>query len=133
MTLEEFRIEHSILIEHYQFIEAYLEGIYAKKYGGDFYQNTKTVEGHNIRRLLGELKKIDKEQRCHTFKKEEYDLINSMCDERNFWCHNCYFELVFDIKTKGPKKQRDIERLKSDIWEARELREMLYLKYMEIT
>ena len=29
MDLKEFRIAHSTLIEHYQFIEAHLEGIYA--------------------------------------------------------------------------------------------------------
>ena len=29
MLLEKFRITHSTLIEHYQFIEAHLEGIYA--------------------------------------------------------------------------------------------------------
>lgn len=29
MTLDEFRKKHSELIEHYQFIEHHLEGIYA--------------------------------------------------------------------------------------------------------
>ena len=29
MVLNEFRVLHSTLIEHYQFIEAYLESIYA--------------------------------------------------------------------------------------------------------
>lgn len=33
MVLKEFRINHSTLIERYQFIEAHLEGIYAALFG----------------------------------------------------------------------------------------------------
>ena len=37
MTLEKFRVNHSRLVEHYQFIEHNLEGIYAAVCGEYFY------------------------------------------------------------------------------------------------
>lgn len=133
MTLDEFRINHSTLIEHYQFIEAHLEGIYARISDADFYQGIKEVEKHNIRRLLGEIKRLDKMENRQIFTEEEYNLLDTICDRRNFWCHNCYYDLVFDRKTQGPKKDKDVAILKRDIQEAEKLRDMLYQKYTNIS
>ena len=44
MVLKEFRINHSTLIEHYQFIEAHLEGIYAALSGKSFADGIREIE-----------------------------------------------------------------------------------------
>lgn len=59
MTLEKFRILHSTLIEHYQFIENHLKGIYAKLFNGSFYDGWLTVENDNLNYLINEIKKLE--------------------------------------------------------------------------
>ncbi len=44
MDLQQFRIAHSTLMEHYQFIERELEGIYAALSGKSLYIGLKDVE-----------------------------------------------------------------------------------------
>lgn len=44
MNLNEFRITHSTVMEHYQFIERELEGIYAALSGKRFYAGLIDVE-----------------------------------------------------------------------------------------
>lgn len=36
MTLDKFRVLHSTLVEHYQFVELHLEGIYAAVFRKSF-------------------------------------------------------------------------------------------------
>ena len=61
MTLEKFRILHSTLVEHYQFIEAHLEGIYAAVSGKTLLEGLKDVEKDSIHRILKAIKKAEKE------------------------------------------------------------------------
>ncbi|MDE7427844.1 MAG: hypothetical protein K2N00_01005 [Lachnospiraceae bacterium] len=57
MNLSEFRIAHSIVMEHFQFIEMHLEGIYAALSGRSFYEGLKdTREAGQMRNLLFEKK-----------------------------------------------------------------------------
>lgn len=51
MNLEEFRIAHSTLMEHYQFVERELEGIYAALSGKPFYFGLMDVEKFGISKL----------------------------------------------------------------------------------
>ena len=52
MNLSEFRTAHSTVMEHYQFIEMHLEGIYAALNGRSFYEGLKEVERYNISRII---------------------------------------------------------------------------------
>lgn len=40
--------------------------------------------------------------------------------------------MIFDIKTGGPKKEKDIQVLHYDIKEAERIRELLYEKKMKL-
>lgn len=131
MTLEKFRISHSTLIEHYQFIEAHLEGIYAAISGKPLLEGLADVEKYNINRILNAIKKIESEKSITVFTEEEYTQIQNVLQRRNFWCHNCYYDMTFDIKTGGPKKEGDIQALLNDLSEAETLREKMFDKYRE--
>lgn len=125
MTLEKFRLIHSELIEHYQFIEHNLEGIYAVICKKDFISGLEDVEKSNIGRIEHEIKKIEKEENLSIIPQKIYEQIENAMERRNFWCHNCYVNMTF--KTNGdPKKQEDINRLISDMREAEELRKILF-------
>ena len=52
MDLREFRIAHSTVMEHYQFIERELEGIYAALSGKHLYAGLKDVEKFSINKVI---------------------------------------------------------------------------------
>lgn len=52
MDLQQFRIAHSTLMEHYQFIERELEGIYAALSGKSLYIGLKDVETFSINKVI---------------------------------------------------------------------------------
>lgn len=131
MDLERFRITHSTLIEHYQFIEEHLEGIYAAISGKNLIEGLKDVEKDSLRCIVKEIKKVEQAKRIFIFTDEEYEQLDNIFKRRNFWCHNCYYDLAFDARTGGPKRRTDVDKMLSDLCDAKRLRENLYEKQME--
>lgn len=129
MTLEEFRRIHSELIEQYQFIEHHLEGIYSCLCEDkSFYDGLLEVEKDTIHRLLDRIRAKQNESGMILLADAELEKIEGICSRRNFWCHNCYVDLVFDYKTGGPKRPIDIEQMLQDLAEANEIRGELFKK-----
>ena len=135
MNLSEFRTAHSIVMEHYQFIEMHLEGIYAALSGRSFYEGLKEVERYNISRIIIMIQEQEKRNNKRVIFDSEYEDLKSIYQRRNFWTHSCYTNMVFDWKTGGPKKENDIRQLYRDTREAEQMRDLLFekkIKLMEI-
>ncbi len=128
MTLNEFRIKHSTLMEHYQFMEAHLEGIYAHLSGRSFREALREVENVSISRVLREIEEQERERGITVFTEAERERLRAATARRNFWCHDCYFELTFNRFGGGPKHRSDVERLHRDLTEAAALRKLLLAK-----
>lgn len=129
MTLEEFRLTHSELIEQYQFIEHHLEGIYSCLNGDkSFYEGMLEVERDTIPRLLNRIRTIQTEKGNIVLTEEELKTIEEICDSRNFWCHNCYVDLSFDYRTGDPRNAFDIKKMLKDLVEAKAIRDWLFKK-----
>lgn len=128
MNLSEFRTAHSILMEHYQFIEMHLEGIYAALSGKGIYEGLKEVERYNISRIIIMIKEQEERNHKRVILDSEYEDIKSIFQRRNFWAHSCYTDMVFDRKTGGPKKETDIRQLYQDTREAEQMRNLLFEK-----
>ena len=125
MTLEEFRILHSTLIEHYQYIEAHLDAIYATLMGESFYQTLKDVEKDSLTGVLIELMRLQREKDVIIVSGREFSKIQKdVIHRRNFWVHSCYFDMIFS-KNGAPKKQRDVDALYEDIEKAKRWRKIL--------
>lgn len=133
MTLENFRLNHSTLIEHYQYIEAHLEGIYATISGKNLLEGLKDVERSNFKHIISKIKTLESKEKINIFTEEEYEYLNKVFQKRNFWCHNCYYDIVFDRKTGGPKKPEDVQMLIKDLQEAEQLREKLFNKKIKLS
>ena len=134
MDLDEFRRVHSELVEHYQFIEHHLEGIYSALQDKYFYDGLVEVEKDNIPRLIHRILSIQQKNGEVVLSEEDLSRINNAYERRNFWCHNCYVDLVFDRKTGGPSHLNDVKAMMSDLVEAKSLRDELFerkLSYME--
>lgn len=135
MNLSEFRTAYSIVMEHYQFIEMHLEGIYAALSGRSFYEGLKEVERYNIGRIIIMIQEQEKLNRKKVILDSEYENLKAIYQRRNFWTHSCYTNMVFDRKTGGPKKETDIRQLYQDTREAEQMRDLLFekkIKLMEI-
>ena len=132
MILREFRISHSTLIEHYQFIETHLEGIYAALSGKPFKEGLREVENDGLGGVLREIRELETEKEIRVFSENEYDALRHIVCRRNFWCHACYYELAFDLQTGGPARVEDVQMLFSDMETAEEWREKLFHKKIEL-
>lgn len=126
MTLTEFRIAHSLIIEHYQFIEFNLEGIYALLSGKEFSEGLKDVDLDSLGRIIRKIENMN------FFSEEDFQKLQKILKKRNFWCHNCYVDLIFDYKTGNLKKISDAKMLQSDIREAKEIRDWLFQLKMSL-
>lgn len=132
MELKEFRIAHSTLIEHYQFIEAHLEGIYAAISGRNFVDAVTEVEKYSISGVIREIKEVEKEKNIQVFSEGEYKQLRQIIERRNFWCHCCYFEMAFDHQTGGPAKVRDVQVLFEDLKTAEDWRKQLFDRKIDL-
>lgn len=132
MTLEKFRILHSTLIEHYQFMEAHLEGIYAAVSDKPFAVGVMEIERDTMGGVIREIRDLELEKGIRIFNAQEYERLRQIIERRNYWCHCCYFEMAFDLETGGPAKVRDIQALMDDLKVAEGWREQLYNRKMSL-
>ena len=132
MVLKEFRITHSTLIEHYQFIEAHLEGIYAAVSGKPFAEGLRDVEKDSLGGVVREIRDLEREKKIRVFTEEEYAQLRQIIERRNFWCHCCYFEMSFDLQTGGPARVRDVQMLFEDLKTAEQWRDQLFHKKLSL-
>ena len=128
MTLDKFRILHSTLVEHYQFIEVHLEGIYAAVSNKSFAEALKDVEKDGLGGILRDIQWLERKKKIDVLTDEECDRLRHIFERRNFWCHSCYTELAFDLKTGGPAKVQDAQRMLEDLKTAEVWREKLFAK-----
>lgn len=132
MTLEKFRIYHSMLIEHYQFIEAHLEGIYAAVCGKTLLEGLKDVEKDGMAGILGDILHVERERNIDVLSDEECAQLRQLFVRRNFWCHSCYCELPFDLSTGAPARITDAQQMLEDLKTAEQWREQLYDKKIKL-
>ena len=133
MTLNEFRLFHSELIENYQFIEFNLEGIYAALSSKSFCEGLEDVEKTNLHNLRLLIAKMEKHIGEPVFTEEENIVLEKVIQERNFWVHNCYVDLTFGHKEDdGPRNEYDLLRLRNAIIESGKVRDWLFDKKIKL-
>lgn len=132
MTLEQFRILHSTLIEHYQFIENHLAEMSAILSEKRFCDGLMDVEQYNISKLIRIIQTQETVLGKRVFTDETYADLKILCERRNFWVHDCYYNMSFDRKTGGPKRVFDRQQLRQDIQAAEQMRDFLFNRKMEL-
>ena len=127
MTLEEYRIKHSMLIEQYQWIEFNLEGLFAAISDEPFCEALREIEKDSIGGVVREIKKIEKEKNIRIFSADEYQELDQLRERRNFWSHVCYTE-VYDKKTGAPQNAKllltDLKKAECVLEWVRQIKEM---------
>lgn len=130
MTLEEYRVRHSMLIEQYQWIEFDLEGLYAAISDEPFCEALWGIEKDSIGGVVRAIKKIEKEKNMTVFSNEEYQELDMLRERRNFWSHVCYTE-AYDKNTGVPENAKmllaDLQKAETFLERLRKIKRM----YME--
>ena len=97
-----------------------------------FGEGIREIERDSLSGVVREIREIEKEQNISVFTEEEYKQLRQVIERRNFWCHCCYFEMSFDLKTGGPAKVRDVKVLFEDLKTAEQWREQLFHKKIDL-
>ena len=132
MDEQQFQIFYSTGMEHYQFIELHLEGIYAQLSGKQFCDGLQDVGRDGLYRIIRKIQEQEKITGLQVFSNEEYKELDVINQRRNFWVHSFWTELVFDCTTGLPKKIMDMQKLQQDVQKASSMRKNLYDKYIEL-
>ena len=90
MTLDEYRIRHSKLIELYQLIEYDLEDLYAILSEEPFCQVIREIEKDSIGGVVRQIRKLEEQKNIKVFSESQCRELDVTRERRNFWCHACY-------------------------------------------
>ena len=115
MTIDEFRINHSKIIEQYQLIEWHLEGIFGLLEFGDFDELTHRVENDAMGELIRKVRFLVKENKVDLLTKDDFSILDNIRDDRNFWCHENFLDIQEDREKIKKQTQRIIDDLNTTI------------------
>lgn len=102
MTMEEYRIKYSMLMEQYQWIEFDLEGLYATLSDDPFHKAIQEIERDSIGGVVREIQRLEEQRNISVFTAAEYEELDRIRERRNFWSHKCFTE-AYDKCTGTPQ------------------------------
>ena len=119
MTFEQFKIYHSETIMYCQCIEHDLKWIYSYMHKGDHYENFEKLGKTTLGALVKKLKELDNSDGNPFISNDDYNFLKQMTEKRNYWCHQCCIDFVYEknfLSSKEYEKicnklQRDHDRL----------------------
>jgi len=127
MTLDEYRILHSRLIEKYQWIEADLEELCAAVSHAPFHKALREIERDSIGGVVREIRQMEEKQNITVLSREEYEALDMIRERRNFWTHQCYIQKR-DENTGVPQNadilSPDLQRAEDTLHWLRKVRDM---------
>ena len=132
-SLEKFRLLHSEIIEEYQCIEYDMRRIYSSMLNEDFEESMDELWDKNWGVILNKLKKLDKIDGNPYFSKEEYDLLDEIRTRRNYWCHQCYLDFVYEDNSYEYEilLQKKIHQVENELNRAKKLQRKMEKIYLE--
>ncbi len=104
MNRDMFKLIHSELIQQVQIIEHNLKIIYATINNGDFGENYEHISKTNLGKIIKELKRLETEGLNTQLSEEDYKVIDEIREIRNYWCHQCYIDYIYESNDKKREK-----------------------------
>ena len=62
---------------------------------GCHYDYMESLDGNNWGVILNKPKKLDRSDNDPYFTEEEYQQLDAIREQRNYWCHQCYLDYVY--------------------------------------
>ncbi len=132
-SLDKFRLLHSEIIEEYQCIEYDMRRIYSSMVDEDFEESMDELWDKNWGVILNRLKNLDKSDGNPYFSEDEYDLLDEIRTRRNYWCHQCYLDFVYEDNSYEYDKilQKKIRQVENELNRAKKLQRKMEKIYLE--
>ena len=119
MEWTEYKVLHSETIMFYQVIENDLKTIYAFMQDGDIDENYASVSTLTLGQIIDRLKNLENTRNKRVLEKQDYNFLNQIKDNRNFWAHANFLEFIYDddfehtenYKKQCRKLQKDHDRV----------------------
>lgn len=113
---DRFKAMHSEIIMYFQCIEHDMKRIYSGMSADDYYDCMDSLDGNNWGVILNKLKKLDRSDNDPYFTEEEYQQLDAIREQRNYWCHQCYLDYVYISNDfdRNAKLERLIRRLENE-------------------
>ena len=108
MDYIEFKVQHSELIMYCQIIENDLKWIYSFMHKGKPNQTRNQVSDLSLGQIVKELKYLDGSDGVFWISEETYDFLLHMSKARNYWCHQCYIDFVYNKEGWDSKEYEDV-------------------------
>ena len=101
-----------------QAIEHDRKWIYSYMHIGNQHENFETLSKTTFGALVKKLKELDNSDKDPFISNDDYNFLKQMTEKRNYWCHQCYIDFIYDDKDSSNydivcnKLIRDHDRLK---------------------
>lgn len=119
MTETEFRVNHSTIIEYYQYIEMHLKVICAALLSDEernWYQRLNDYESDPLGKLIKKIKKTQRQNEREVLTPEDLTALKNIQVARNYWAHQCFGALDHvTFKNDTVKKQEYADRIETDL------------------
>lgn len=127
-----FRLMFYELIENYQFIEGWLEYLFAGLSEKPTYKGLEDVEKTNLSQLVSLVEKRTDANGVPIFTENEVGDLKKIVQRRNFWIHTALFMLPFDPRTGELIRPKDKKLMNEDLRISREYRTLLFEKQYKV-
>ena len=114
MASEKFCLRYAYIMEQYQFIEEFLERLYAAISDKPYVKGLQDVDKAPLPTIIKAIHKLEKEQNITVFTIDEYEELSQVIQRRNFWSHECFTKLTF-AKNGALKKPEDRLQMEQDV------------------
>lgn len=108
MDIDTFKILHSETIGFCQIIESDLKWIYSLMLAGDVSENRALIEKDTLGQIVSKLKELDKSDGEQFISDGDYNFLKQMTKKRNYWCHNCYRDFMYESDPYASEAYRKV-------------------------
>ena len=119
MTETEFRINHSKIIEYYQYIEMRLKVICAGLLSDEertWFDRLNDYESDPLGKLIRKIKKTQRQKNMGLLTTKDFKALKSIREARNYWAHQCFGALEHvTFKNDAVKNQEYANRILADL------------------
>ena len=96
LSYEQFKVLHSETIMCCQIIEGDLKWIYAFMHKGNPDENKSKVSNYTLGQIVNKLKELDNSDGKPYISASNYNFLSQMTEKRNYWCHQCYRDFLYE-------------------------------------
>ena len=96
LTYDNFKFYVGETIEFCQTIENDVKWIYSAMLKGDRYETYDNISGWTLGKVVGELEKLDNSDNNRFLSDNDYDLLRSITNERNYLIHQIFRDFIYE-------------------------------------